>query len=162
MAVNEKSTLSLSRLFSFAVSGDAAGKRVALLQRSLIESIGHAEEFSHSLQRAKREEHKKQSVEEAAQHIQHLKKSLHDAIASSKSLRNKGRGKIEEYNFFDHFYGSCGLLLTMAENLKVPSSKTSQWHHDLKQIEEQVGDNGFIGSCSELIDLLEAYNEHKN
>lgn len=162
MVVNEKSKLSLSRLFSFAVSGDVAGKKVASLQKSLIESIGHAEEFSHSLQRAKREEHKKQSVEEAAQHVRDLKKSLQDAITFSKSLRNKGRGKMEEYNFFDHLYGSCGLLLTLAENVKVPSPKTSQWQQELKQVEEQIGDDGLIGSCSELIDLLEKYNQREN
>lgn len=161
MVVTEKQqSFSLASIFSFGENNNT--KKIAFLQRSLIESIGHAEEFSHSLQRAKREEHKKQSVDESAQHIYQLKKSLQEALKSSKYLRNKGRGKMEDYNFFDHLYGSCGLLLTMMEHLKVPSSKSSQWQQEVKQIEEQIGDDGLIGSCSELIDLLEEYNQREN
>ena len=154
----KKISFSLSQIFN--LSQNFSQKKLFSLQRSLVESIGHAEEFSHTLLRVQRNKQKQQAVKEAAQHARDLKKCLRNALASTKYLRNKGKGE-NKYQFFDHLYGSCGLIMSMSEELRVPHAKSVEWKDQVKEIEEKVGSEGIIGCCSEIIDLLEAHNEEE-
>ena len=160
MVVNpKKNSFSLSNIFSFRPFSE---KRILSLQKSLIESIGNAEEFSHSLIRVRTQKQKIFAVKEAHQHVKELRKNLKQALASTKYLRNNGRGEIKKYNFFDYLYGSCGLILSMTEQISVPHSKSLQWKDKIEEIEEKVGSEGIIGQCSEMIDLLEAYTSRES
>jgi len=160
MVVNAKKRL-LSLVNIFGKSQTSSEKRILFLQKSLVESIGNAEEFSHSLLRVRTIKQKRLAVKEAHQHVKDLRKNLKAALTSTKYLRNKGRGEMNKYNFFDHLYGSCGLILSMTEQLSVPHAKSLHWKDRVENIEERVGSEGIIGCCSEVIGLLEGYDERK-